>query len=281
MSSRPTVLTPLSSRHTPALTRPTHSNPRIPRILILLSASTHTSQGFLAANYEHRVWPETSLSFGLGISYMAFADRVKCWDRCAPTPHHTAPSRARTHAHTHPIRRCSTATREDAPPHIALLLLTGARMNVPPSLIRRSLVDEKFREGLGYVTVADFQANDLEPSEYLDGAIVLHWSGRNKPWAADAPRRLEPEMSGPFERARRALGLTDGGGGGGGGGGTTTALASGDGGGTQQVTKALLYTEPRSGSEWFMEQLDAHPDVCASGTATKYAACSAARPLSR
>ena len=42
---------------------------------------TAVFQAFLAANYEHRVWPETSLSFGLGISYMAFADRVRCWDR--------------------------------------------------------------------------------------------------------------------------------------------------------------------------------------------------------
>ena len=29
--------------------------------------------------------------------------------------------------------------------------------------------------------------------------------------------------------------------------------------------KALLVTEPRSGSEWMMDLLDAHPDICASG----------------
>ena len=29
--------------------------------------------------------------------------------------------------------------------------------------------------------------------------------------------------------------------------------------------KAIFFTEPRSGSEWFMDLLDHHPQVCASG----------------
>merc|ERR1719329_867597 len=34
---------------------------------------------------------------------------------------------------------------------------------------------------------------------------------------------------------------------------------------TNNRTSFVIITDPRSGSEWFMEMLDQHPEICASG----------------
>ncbi|KOO27826.1 hypothetical protein Ctob_001226 [Chrysochromulina tobinii] len=41
---------------------------------------TEVFDSYMHANYESSLIPETSLAFGLGIPYFAFADKVKCWN---------------------------------------------------------------------------------------------------------------------------------------------------------------------------------------------------------
>jgi hypothetical protein len=47
---------------------------------------SHVFNAFLKANYDLKIWPETSLSFGLGISYLAFSDRIACWNDLVDMP---------------------------------------------------------------------------------------------------------------------------------------------------------------------------------------------------
>ena len=47
---------------------------------------TDRFDNYMRANYERKLLPETSLSFGLGISYFAFADTVVCWNSLVGDP---------------------------------------------------------------------------------------------------------------------------------------------------------------------------------------------------
>jgi hypothetical protein len=47
---------------------------------------THVFDNYMRANYEAKLIPETSLAFGLGIPYFAFADKVKCWNDVVGDP---------------------------------------------------------------------------------------------------------------------------------------------------------------------------------------------------
>ncbi|KOO31168.1 hypothetical protein Ctob_005135 [Chrysochromulina tobinii] len=47
---------------------------------------TDRFDNYMRANYEKKLLPETSLSFGLGISYFAFADTVVCWNSLVGDP---------------------------------------------------------------------------------------------------------------------------------------------------------------------------------------------------
>jgi len=191
-----------------------------------LQNMTDIFNAFMAINYKHGIWPETSLSYGLGIAYFAFSGRVRCWNE-----------------------------------------LTA---------------DGTFVDGLGYVSIADFKANALNATEVLEAAIVLHWSGRKKPFSKTS--HMDPSIAAPFDKmwdrlaaegmqipdiddlnanskAKKVsklnvpgvskLGVP---------GAKRASLEA-----KQVEGKALLYTEPRSGSEWYMELLDETEDICATG----------------
>ncbi|KOO20970.1 hypothetical protein Ctob_000039 [Chrysochromulina tobinii] len=102
---------------------------------------THVFDSYMRANYEAKLIPETSLAFGLGIPFFAFADKIKCWNDVVGDP--------------------------------------------------------AFVDGLGYISKADLSLNNLNASEVLGQANVLHWSGRNKPF--DPQSEMELELYKPFD----------------------------------------------------------------------------------
>jgi lipopolysaccharide biosynthesis glycosyltransferase len=104
-----------------------------------------------------------------------------------------------------------------------------------------------FRDGLGYVSAADLAANHLDIKTYLSAPIVLHWSGRRKPWTSE--RALESAFRKPWENLVQKFGLR--------------TFAQPEVKSTRK--KAIFFTEPRSGSEWFMDLIDHHPQICATG----------------
>ena len=134
-------------------------------------------------------------------------------------------------------------------------------------------VDKPARDALGYITMADFKAQGIDEVDYLNHSIFLHYSGRRKPWykPGDMVERLphgaghghdlpgdelmhpkmlvEPELAAPFYDVMRQLSLP-----------LPPARPL-----PPPRQKHLLVTEPRSGSEWMMDLLDAHPDICSSG----------------
>jgi len=134
-------------------------------------------------------------------------------------------------------------------------------------------VDKPARDALGYITMADFKAQGIDEADYLNHSIFLHYSGRRKPWykpgdlvervphgtghAHDLPSDelmhpkmlVEPELAAPFYEVMRQLNLP-----------LPPARPL-----PPPRQKLLLVTEPRSGSEWMMDLLDAHPDICSSG----------------
>ena len=174
---------------------------------------TDIYHGWLRANYKLHIWPEDSLSYGLGIPYLAFAGTIACWN---------------------------------------------------------DLISSPFRDGLGFVSVVDLQAcarpyfqrvmlhvtmisprwwqvNKLNISQYLDSAIAIHWSGRNKPWGSG--RVIEEEFQRPWDAMVTKLNLSD------------LIIPQPK----VNRSKAIFFTEARSGSEWFMDLLDHHPQICATG----------------
>ena len=153
---------------------------------------TDVYHAWQTANYETHVWPEDSLSYGLGLAgYLPFAGAIICWNDVLPsTP---------------------------------------------------------FRDGLGFVSVVDLQVNNMNIDEYIGDAIVLHWSGRNKPWAEQ--HFLEYEFQKPWDETVDGLGLGK-------------YIVHGK---KVDRKKAMFFTEARSGSEWFMDLLDHHPQICATG----------------
>ena len=156
---------------------------------------TTAYQWWLDKNEELHIYPEDSLAFGLGIPYLALADKVACWN---------------------------------------------------------DFLSDPTRDGLGYITMADFMVQGVDDIEkYLADAVFLHYSGRRKPWSVSASKDplLEPELAKPFYDVTDKLGLPPA--------PSPPALLP--------RVKALFVTEPRSGSEWFMDTIDAHPQVCATG----------------
>jgi hypothetical protein len=109
--------------------------------------------------------------------------------------------------------------------------------------------------------MADISANKMTPEVLLDPevAIVLHWSGRSKPFASVSI--MEAELAKPYDdmwsriEAEGGLPPLD----------TVIDRTFRTQEDTTNVSRAVLYTDPRSGSEWFMELLDETPDVCATG----------------
>jgi lipopolysaccharide biosynthesis glycosyltransferase len=144
---------------------------------------------WLRADYALHLWPEDSLSYGLGIPYLAFEGVVVCWN---------------------------------------------------------DLIAAPFRDGMGFISVADLRVNAMSVRSYLDDAIALHWSGRNKPWGMSV---LESEFLEPWERTVKQLQL----------GSFINERQK------PERVKAIFLTEARSGSEWFMDLLDHHPEICATG----------------
>ena len=66
---------------------------------------TESYTWWLAKNAEHRIFPEDSLAYGLGLPYLSFAGHVQCWN---------------------------------------------------------SFIDKPARDGLGYITTADFKTQALQ-----------------------------------------------------------------------------------------------------------------------
>ena len=171
---------------------------------------TQTYRWWLTKNNENHIFPEDSLSYGLGIPYLTFAGHVVCWN---------------------------------------------------------DYVDKPARDALGYITMADFKAQGIDEETYLNHSIFLHYSGRRKPWnnpgdrgtahgAHDLPQDVmhpkmlvEPQLAAPFHDVMKQLNLP-----------LPPARPP-----PLPRQKLLLVTEPRSGSEWMMDLLDAHPDICSSG----------------
>ena len=104
---------------------------------------------------------------------------------------------------------------------------------------------------MGFISVADLRVNAMSVRSYLDDALALHWSGRNKPWgnAVGGASVLEEEFLEPWERTVRQLQL-----------GSFIKERQ-----KPERVKAVFLTEARSGSEWFMDLLDHHPEICATG----------------
>ncbi|KAJ8600765.1 hypothetical protein CTAYLR_006104 [Chrysophaeum taylorii] len=147
--------------------------------------------GWMLANERTGWFPDTSLSYGVGIPYLALVDAVACVDDDLPILH-----------------------------------------------------------GLGFVELDDLKISvddDDDDDEDVGKYFALQWNGDNKPWLAKgapyadaylrhAPRRLRDR------RQRRRAEVA-----------------------TMKRQSFVVWTGPRSGSEWFMSVLDAHPRVCASG----------------
>ena len=66
---------------------------------------TESYTWWLAKNAEHRIFPEDSLAYGLGLPYLSFAGHVQCWNE---------------------------------------------------------FIDKPARDGLGYITTADFKTQELQ-----------------------------------------------------------------------------------------------------------------------
>ncbi len=159
---------------------------------------TEVFDNFMRANYEAKLVPETSLCFGLGIAYFAFADKVMCWND-----------------------------------------LVG---------------DPAFVDGLGYISKADIKANKLNATALLGDATVLHWSGRNKPF--DPLSEMDPEIYKPFDDIWEWLEEENG----------IEPFGRQMIDDSQMAVRTVLYADPGSGSDWFLELLDETPDVCAAGS---------------
>lgn len=150
---------------------------------------------WMKLNNRFRLFPETSLAYGLGIAMLAKIGRVQCFDEDTPVV-----------------------------------------------------------QGLGFVGPGDMRAAGLN-LDALKNSFGLHFNGPHKPW--------EPEKGNPYynlfldyaqpavrENFMQSLG-------------TQQALRA-----AKTATKStsfVLLTDPRSGSEWFMEMLDNHAEICASG----------------
>ena len=161
---------------------------------------TASFKWWLAKNEEHRIFPEDSLGYGLGLPYLSFAGHVRCWN---------------------------------------------------------DFISKPARDGLGYITTADFKAQGIDLPRYLNESIYLHYSGRKKPWRLPDEQgqamMVEQELAAPWLDVLAKLELPEA-------RHFFKMRAK-----KKTRLKALLVTEPRSGSEWMMDLLDAHPDICASG----------------
>lgn len=123
-----------------------------------------------------------------------------------------------------------------------------------------SCVDDKYpfvMHGLGHVEADELGASfDMTaPDPMIDKAFALHWNGDRKPWdfytSIDAYRNYfldyTPLFESTFQRRQSDLVLE-------------RQRRARDG-----SAAFVVWTMPRSGSEWFMSMLDHHPNVCASG----------------
>lgn len=100
-------------------------------------------------------------------------------------------------------------------------------------------------EGLGFMDLKDLQFSNLSAGD-VERADVLHYTGARKPWQPDAV----PEFAAPFRRH------------------DSPARAAGPEAAAAPPRRLfVLVGGERSGMEWAMGTLDAHPDVCASGEA--------------
>ncbi|MEM1010414.1 MAG: hypothetical protein AAGJ35_15580, partial [Myxococcota bacterium] len=105
--------------------------------------------------------------------------------------------------------------------------------------------------GLGFVENDDLVRSNVDIESYY----ALHWNGDRKPWEwrlaidAYAPYFLKhaPGISQTFTQERAKV------------------KAKADARKEAKTNSFLVWTAPRSGSEWFMSILDRHPNICASG----------------
>lgn len=109
--------------------------------------------------------------------------------------------------------------------------------------------------GLGFVEADDLMRSAEVADRGIDTYYALHWNGDRKPWLwesaideyADYYLQHAPSIKDTYQHKREQL-----------------ALAA-------EVRKQaktnsfVVWTAPRSGSEWFMSILDRHPNICASG----------------
>jgi len=158
---------------------------------------TNKFVSWMELNRKHMLFPETSLSYGLGIAMLTKLGRVQCFDG-----------------------------------------------------------QSEIVQGLGFVGPKDMRGAGHYRDE-LRRSFGLHFNGPHKPW--------DPSGGNPYAKiflayaesqVREAFGRKD-----------QDLQALRRARAATNSTSFVVLTDPRSGSEWFMELLDQHPEICASGEA--------------
>lgn len=152
---------------------------------------------WMQVNHDLKIFPETSLAYGLGIAMLTKIGRVHCF-----------------------------------PPEYDVI------------------------QGLGFVGTHDMHNAGINGTG-IRRAFGFHFNGPKKPWVHASGNPFssyflaysQPEVQRTFSDAAREH------------------RAKRSEREAQNATSFVVFTDPRSGSEWFMDLLDRHPQMCASGEA--------------
>jgi hypothetical protein len=187
---------------------------------------SHVFDNYMRANYEAKLIPETSLAFGLGIAYFAFADKIKCWNDVVGDP----------------------------------AFVDGLGYISKADLKVNNLVASKL---LGEATVLHWSGRNkpFDPMSEMDLELYKPFDDVQEYFVAKQPLTMsKPDVnqslaSMPGTGLRpieEGIGLH--------------AIVRRTPDMSKEGTRALLYADPFAGSEWFLGLLDETPEVCASGS---------------
>lgn len=152
---------------------------------------TEKYESVMHASYDNHVFPETSLTFGLGVSYIAFAGAVECWNE----------------------------------------------------------EYVQVRDGFGFIEWDRYAKTFGD--DFFNFVDVVHYTGPDKPWVDES--RIEERAIVPWLKMMEHEGMP-----------IPKQLPL-----TPTDNLFLLLGGDRTGAQWIMSVLDAHPQVCASGEADK------------
>ena len=187
---------------------------------------SHVFDNYMRANYEAKLIPETSLAFGLGIPYFAFADKIKCWNDVVGDPAFV-----------------------DGLGYISKADLKANNLNASKLL--------------GEATVLHWSGRNkpFDPMSEMDLELYKPFDDVQEYFVAKQPLTMsKPDVnqslaSMPGTGLRpieEGIGLH--------------AIVRRTPDMSKEGTRALLYADPFAGSEWFLGLLDETPEVCASGS---------------